>query len=47
MKHPAWKVSYARRAARLRRMLTDKALARHLGVPEKTVETWLSGRWRK
>jgi hypothetical protein len=37
VRHPAWKVKYAKRCARIRRSLTDKAIARRL---------YVSGDWR-
>ena len=37
---PAWKRRYAIKAVRLRRKLTNKALAHKLGVNEHTIGRW-------
>lgn len=39
-----WQASFLRRAWRLRRKLTDKALAHRFGICETTVHTYIGGR---
>ena len=47
MTHPAWKRAYALKALRLRRSITDKQLAKRLGVSRDTLNDWLYPRRRK
>jgi DNA-binding transcriptional regulator YiaG len=45
--HPAWKRDYARKAARVRAKLSDKALAARLGVKLATLRHWLYRKSRR
>lgn len=47
MGHPAWKRTYAIRALKLRRKLSDAELCRRLRVPPGTMDAWLYGRKTK